>query len=271
MRRLAFVFGLAVLALAPPAASQDSLLDQLADLRFPEVTLTVSPTLIQVDGAQATVSGETASDLRKCIDNSDCPEPLLARASTGNGDGVVTSDEAQDFSIAAKAGLNIAGGPVAEFRDSIKQLVTIDDVAAERVEFRRFEIANAEGPVRSTGPIQITLLLHVAFPEAGSSRTHHVRILRDRSDIELADRIVVHTGKGWTLEKNTIEPEGMRLYYHDGEIAGTQSQLQGSDPLTFSIERAGLSTGGWIALVSLLLVAGGLGAFYLARRRLRKA
>jgi len=249
-----------------------SVSDRLGELHFPEITITVGPDVVDVAASDASLAGQGASDLRHCIDRSNCPDSSLQAASNGNGNGNVESGEVDAFEANAISGLNIAlalgGGSFAEFGDALRQLVTIDGSPARQASVERFEIDEAEGSVGSAARVLVSFTLRIQYPGVNDANHHTVSIARSESGLDLADRIVVAPAGGWRIKEDSIAPAGLQAHYNDGRISGSQRELEGPEPLTFELEKkAGLSGWGWFLLISLLLLVVGAVLYYLNKRR----
>lgn len=261
-----------LLAFLVPGAAGQTVSDRLADLRFAEIVVTVGPTDVGIDAHGGNLAGATASDLRKCLDKANCPDSRLEAASRGNGDGRVEQTEVDALEVNAVVGLNAAlafggSGALADFGRQLRDLVRIDGGGPMNVQIETLDLAGATGSITSTNAIQVRLLVKVTFETADEDR-HDVAIARAAADIDMAERIVVKPATGWTIEQDSITPESMKARYSGGSIQGTQAQMQGTEPLGFTIEDStGLPVWGWIVIGGLsLLVAAGV-AYYLTQVR----
>lgn len=264
------VVALVFLLVAPAvgAQSQPSLAQRLGDLRFPEIIVSIDPTIIEFSAERGTITGQTASDLRRCIDkHSTCPDSTIAGISDGDADGFVDEAEVDGFSGALQAGLNFMGGSIAEFRRNLRELATIDGHGADSASFSEIRIEGAEGSITKTDTVFFTIQVQAKFPEVEDADQHRITMQREQSDLDLADRIVVRSGDGWSLPRDSIRPQDLRTLHRDDSITGTQEQLEGTEPMSFDIEKRADGGSPWLWVISLLLVAGGAGAFLLARAR----
>lgn len=270
--RTTLLFALLVLAaFADPADAQASLIQRLRELHFPEVAVIVAPKLVEVVAEDATLSGGTASDLRRCIDDTECPEKLLADRSRGDGDGTVEAKEVADYEDSLRFVANLAGANLWDYFDVVRRLVSIDGHPPKSVKVTVLELEGAEGDVTSTSPIGVSLRLEADFSLVESADRHEIRFARNVLNLTLTDRIVVRPGAGWEIPGDSIEPEAMRRLYAGGRISGSQREVGGVEPLTFEIEeRSGLPAWGWALLLLVVAGAGGAGYWWWRTQR-RKA
>lgn len=269
--RLVAVAAWAVAALAlAPAARGATLMEELTNAHFGLVTLTVNWNRVDVAGADWPIPGEAASELRKCMDNKDCPDSNLASlGSAGNGDGQVTKDEVAEFAEALNDLIGLA--PQAkDFRERLSQFIKLDDKRPNRILFDGFVFRNAEGPVASTQTIFLSVKAHGEFDGIGEMDAHKVEIQRTTSQLNMTDRIVIKTARGWSIDASTIAPADMAKYYADGRLSGTQDEFESPQPMTFLIQEKSVA-GGWVVALSVagLLAGAGLLLFAFARRRRR--
>lgn len=254
-----------------PTAGAQTLTQRLADLRFEEAVLRVGPNVLELGANRGAISGTGASDLRSCIDDFDCPDSSLAAASEGNGNQDVTGEEVRAFSSNLLIGLQLAGGQIEELRLALRDLARIDGRTGDGVEFDRILIENAEGPVSSTQPVFVSLAGRVAFSSVPDADSHTVRVLRGESDLELANRLIIEPQAGWVIPKDSIDPAELQRYHRAGRIEGSQSELEGDEPLTFRIEaKGGAAWTMWLLVAAGILLVAGLAAYLLAQQRRAK-
>lgn len=272
LRGAALVLLLGVLV-APSIPAQSSLSDRLGDVTFPQVLVTVGPTQIVVQLNSGAISGQTASDLRRCMDNhTSCPDNSLRLAgSAGNKNSQVETGEIQNFETLILFGLGTAGGQIGEFRNALRALVKIDGKTASAVRFEGLTFQNAGGAITSTTTISVFMRVALPFSGTGSGTSHRVEVQRAESDIEFAQRIAVRGAAGWEIAKSSIQPSSMQAYYADGAIAGSQQQFQSSEPLAFDIRKVDEGTPAWVwwttGSLGLLAAAGGGGYWWFRRTK----
>jgi hypothetical protein len=238
-----------VVAIAPSAAAQDS---GFGEIRFARVVFTVGPEAVHVAAEGMAVQGQSAADWRECMDGGECPIRDLEALVGGNEDGNVGGDEVKDFEETLLLGVN----SVAEFRnyrDTLKVLVRVDGKSASTMIFTMIDLKGAEGPVTSTSPFTVDVGLEGAF-QAAEADTHTVAFERTESELTLTDRIVIQAAGGWKLLDASVEPASMQSLVRDGRLEGDQEDFEGTEPLTFEIEKAS-GVGAWIWIVGGLLVA----------------
>ena len=257
------------LVLFVPFASAQSLPDRLAGLTFTEVVFTVAGDTIDLGANRGSLSGNTASDLRHCIDNSNCPDRNLASLSEGNGDGTADADEVRRFQAKAVFALNILGGDVGEFKQTLGELVKVDGTTFGNVQFTSLDLEGAEGTIGSTAPVFASLGVRVEFPNAPKGRTHTVLVERTASDLDLATRVIVRPAKGWSIVQDSVQPVDMRGRWADGELVGTQDQFEGEEPLAFQIKQKSATNPWLVGLGALFLLAVAVAAFVWVRRNRR--
>lgn len=169
------------------------------------------------------------------------------------------------------AGLTAAlafGGQGLEFAETLRAIANVDGQGARIAAVERFEIGRAEGDIGSTVPLQLSFTLRFEFPDVADAGRHTIQIMRAGSGIDIADRIVLRAAEGWTIREDSIRPSNLRAYYRDGEVSGSQSELEGTEPLTFEIEKGGgLSEWIWFGLASLLLLLLGAAIYAWNKRR----
>jgi hypothetical protein len=260
----------ALLLLTVPAADAQSLTGRLANLSFPEVEVTVAPEVIFVRARDATLRDQSALELRRCIDNANCPDSVLRSFSNGNGDGRVEAHEVSYFETQVVFGLNSliafnSEGEFGTFIAALRSLVTVDGKAANVVRLQELRFADATGTL-SNNPVRVTIQARLEFPVSSGDR-HTIQIARASIDLQLAQRIVVTPAKGWRIDGGSIQPVGLQGYYGDGRIAGSQQELQGNEPMTFTLSRSGASLWTWVLSGAAILALAGLAVFIIARRR----
>lgn len=268
MRRvLALAAALTILG-CPPATAQQSLLEALANLHFAQLAFAISWDQVVVTGTDMEVRGTTASDLRKCIDHSDCPSQELRQLGDGDANGIVSKGEVTQFAEDLKAVIGV-NQQAKDFKKSISEIVTIDDTKATRIDFDQFVFRNAEGPVTSEDPIYATVRLVGEFSSVSKSDQHRITIQRAEVPLDLTNRIVVEPGSHWTIDADSIRPLDMAKLFHEGKLNGAQGDFESTDPLTFSILEKKTLSPWWI--VAPILLAAATGAFFLAWRRRQKS
>lgn len=265
-----------LLSLLAPAASGATLAERLVDLDFPSVVLTVGGQTMELDAHDAKVTGQTASDVRKCIDNSNCIDPQVRQASVGNADGTVTQDEVDGFSERALFALNglllASQDPgFVEFRNRLRDLVRIDGTSPSALEIIVLHLGDATGSITSTAAISVSFTVRGEFDNVDKGKRHTITISRQEADTNFTKRLTIRAASGWSIDEESISPPTMSTYFADGEFSGSQQDFESTTPLTFDIQKTGgFSTTTWFILISLLLLLAGLGAFLLAQRKRRK-
>ncbi len=263
----------AVLFVAPPATAQDNLLEQLSALRFEAVVITVAPNAVEIAANNAGAQDTLASNIRKCIDGKGCPSSDLENVSPGNENGNVDPGEADEFEETAVEILNnpIVKQQLDRYRAIFLSLITIDGEAADDFEFLDIEFDGAEGPTSSGAPIGVSLTLRINYPDVEDADEHDIKILRAAASLQLFHSLTVAPGYGWAIDEGTISPDKLQPLYDGESITGTQAEIQGVEPMTFTLERDRGNLGWWILAISAILLAASAGAFVYAQRKRRKA
>lgn len=261
MIRRAALLGLATMFLLPPVPAQPG----FEELTFGRVTFTINDRTVEVFAEDFQITGSAAADWRECIDGGACPVQQLEAITRGNEDGTVDGDEVERFESLVLA-LLPAIPQFDEAKDLLKTIVSIDGRPADRMGFTELQLLDAEGPVASTSPIGVEVRLDGEYLGIQGAGEHQVRILRTESDLTLANWIIIRTGSGWEIDGGSIQPTSLRPYFNDGHIEGTQDDLEGTEPLTFTI-REKSNVGLYVGLgAGLLAVAGGIAGFVYWKR-----
>lgn len=262
------VASLALLVAATPTVQGQSLADRLAELHFDDLIITIAPKSTAFEANGGTLTSNTARDLRRCIDNTNCPDSQLAGISPGNRDGSVTRDEVDEFEQIARDMLNFLGGDIKEFRDLFGEFVSVDDQGATKVEITDLQLRDAEGSVSSTQTIHVSFRLVAEYGGVGGGDSHSVRVHRDAPAVDIVSSITIRPGSGWKIKEDSILPPSMQAFFDGSQFSGSQSQMQGTEPVTFTLESTGGgSLGLWLLILGLLAVGGGFGFYWWKRRK----
>src|SRR5205823_3303937 len=147
--------------------------------------------------------------------SSDCPDSQLAAASHGNHDGQVSSTEVSDFTDVLTVGIQTTD-QYKQFRNYVKSFIKIDDQPATSISVTSIKIDGAGGSTDSTDDIRLSATVTGSYGTVNPANTHKVWMQRTSSNLTVADRFVVQTGKNWRIVGDSVQPDSMQQFLSKG-------------------------------------------------------
>lgn len=184
-----------------------------------EMLFTVGPNFIDLDWNGVSLGPNASTDLRGFADGT----------FSGEKDGVVDAEEVEDLQRALIGLFEIEFGKYANHHQ-YSGYVLIDEAEPQGVEVTALDVEGLEGPTNQTGPVTISLSLHVSFPNVDEGKdVHTVKIDLGKRYFPTDESgqarvlagdltVTVQAKPNWSIDPASVQPECAADAYLNGYL-----------------------------------------------------
>lgn len=197
---------LACALLLPPVSAQGvdfGIVFQFEELKFvfrptgPEGSGDEGGSALDISADKLQVAGESAVDLRHCIDGKpDCSYHQAIRPFyTGNQNGWVEASEVANFSVLAPLGVS-REPKIANVTQLVQHNIKVDGLEGNKPRVSRVVFTGADGSIDRPDPISLFVLISVTYENDKKAKSHTI----ETADFDLAREDLTYTRAVWAHE-----------------------------------------------------------------------